>query len=112
MGYEARKGRAIRVERGIYAISPRFRPRRGRFGHMGGLPPIVDPTIRDDPDPTWPESGDADAAAAADAAAVTSELGGAEAGVEVGDDVVDRLETDRQPHEPRRHARAELLVGR
>jgi hypothetical protein len=46
MAYETRRGRARRVERGVYEIDPRFRPRRGRFGHPDDLPPI-DPLLRE-----------------------------------------------------------------
>ena len=39
MGYELRKGRLVRPERGTYELKPGFRPRRGRHGSgpYGGL---------------------------------------------------------------------------
>ena len=38
-------------------------------------------------------------------------LGGAEAGVEVGLDVLDALQPDRQPHQARGHAGGQLLLA-
>src|SRR5690606_3732407 len=44
------------------------------------------------------------------AGGVASDLGGGEALLEVGDDVVDRLEADREAHQARVDARGELLL--
>jgi len=46
MGTSTRKGHAERVERGVYRVSPGFRPRRGRHGHPDTLNPA--------PAPAWP----------------------------------------------------------
>lgn len=43
LGFEADRGRAQRVRRGVYALAEGFRPRRGRHGHPGRLD---DETIR------------------------------------------------------------------
>jgi len=46
MRYEHERGRARRVERGLYGLSPSWRPRRGRHGGRP-LPDVaVDPAVR------------------------------------------------------------------
>ena len=57
-----------------------------------------------------PVTGDGDACVTRRRAQRT--LGGAEAGVEVGEDVVERLDADRQAHEVGRDAGGRLLLGR
>ena len=67
MGYEARAGRVVRCQRGVYDLAPDFRPRRGRHGREL---PLVDPPVAHDPtewayrpgffEPTDVSSGSAD----------------------------------------------------
>ena len=108
MAMEVREGRARRPERGHYEVTRGYRPLRRRRSAPPPMLHPVDPLLQWYPERWWPAEADD---GWTDEASGLGGLGGPEPGVEVGEDVVDRLEADRQPHEPGLDAGRQLLLG-
>ena len=108
MAMEVREGRARRPERGHYEVTRGYRPMRRRRSAPPPMLHPVDPLLQWYPERWWPAEADD---GWTDEEPGLGGLGGAEPGVEVGEDVVDRLEADRQAHELGLDAGGELLLG-
>src|SRR5262245_27497523 len=91
MALETREGRARRPERGHYEVTPRYRPARRRRSVPPPMLLAIDPLLHWYPERWWPAEPDDDGGD------WSGGLGGAEAGLEVGEDVLAGLEADGQP---------------
>src|SRR5262249_29568429 len=110
MALEVRAGRAARPQRGHYEVTHRYRPARRRRGAPPPLLQPIDPLLQWYPDRWWPAEAD-DAAEDVRDDLGSGALGGPEPGLEVGEDVLEGLQPDREPNQLGADAAGQLLVG-